>query len=123
VHSLIFTLRKPYPPVGGAPMRVWQDINLLRRLGPVTVVSSADFSPDRPALPLDVELELVPRAEGRRRLDRRLLRAGRRSAERRVLLGRGRPGPQAEGQGQHDEQQTHQLVPQRRPITGGTSMP
>ncbi len=39
LSTLFITLQKPYPPIGGVPLRNWQNINLMMQFGPVYVVS------------------------------------------------------------------------------------
>jgi glycosyltransferase involved in cell wall biosynthesis len=39
IRSLVLTDKPVFPPIGGAPLRNWQNVNGLRQLGPVRVVS------------------------------------------------------------------------------------
>ncbi len=39
LSTLFVTLQKPYPPIGGVPLRNWQNINLMMQFGPVYVIS------------------------------------------------------------------------------------
>ena len=44
IKTLFLTQWIPYPPVGGAPLRNWQNINILIALGPVAVFSISNSS-------------------------------------------------------------------------------
>ena len=68
----------PYPPIGGAPLRNWQNISALRDLGPVCVIGLTVGSESMACLPDGIEGHGVPVAKQRwRRLARRLGVAGR----------------------------------------------
>ncbi len=39
IKTLFLTRYLPYPPLGGAALRNWQNINIMKAYGPVSVVS------------------------------------------------------------------------------------
>lgn len=51
VRTLFITRDLPYPPMGGAPLRNWQNINILRKYGSVAIFSVFPGNPDVETLP------------------------------------------------------------------------
>lgn len=43
IRTLFLTGYKPYPPIGGSPLRNWQNINIMMKFGPVGVFSVSNF--------------------------------------------------------------------------------
>ena len=55
LKTLFITRYTPYPPMGGAPLRNWQNINVMKQYGPVAVFSVSPGTPQMTAIP---EIEL-----------------------------------------------------------------
>jgi len=47
IGTLFLTKYSPYPPMGGSPLRNWQNINLMMKLGPVAVFSIVSYKSPR----------------------------------------------------------------------------
>ena len=51
IRTLFLTRYTPYPPIGGAPLRNWQNINAMRKYGSVAVVSISRENPQPQKIP------------------------------------------------------------------------
>ncbi|MDY6783076.1 MAG: glycosyltransferase family 4 protein [Cyanobacteriota bacterium] len=82
VRTLFLTKHSPYPPMGGAPLRNWQNINIMMKFGPVAVFSvSAYKTPQSRQYPPGVAVwkdynaaEIFPKRSLWRKLEVRLWR-------------------------------------------------
>ena len=68
LKTLFITRYTPYPPMGGTPLRNWQNINVMKHYGPVAVFSVSPGTPQMTAIP---EIKLWHHYNTDRELSRR----------------------------------------------------
>lgn len=51
IRTLFITKEVPYPTIAGLSLRIWQNINIMMKFGPVGVFSASDWNPKNTSLP------------------------------------------------------------------------
>jgi glycosyltransferase involved in cell wall biosynthesis len=51
IRTLFISRDPPYPPISGTSLRIWQNVNIMRRYGPVAFFTSCRWEPTNTSLP------------------------------------------------------------------------
>ncbi|MHC5595262.1 MAG: hypothetical protein ACYTXC_04730 [Nostoc sp.] len=51
IRTLFITKEVPYPIIAGLSLRIWQNINIMMKFGPVGVFSASNWNPKNTSLP------------------------------------------------------------------------